>query len=83
MIDTGEHIHVTPSDAAAELTRQITAKYGADPDVLDRLTMISRKLPLGQTGRTVQATIAFPTGERVTESNVCAVASGIFDKRHA
>lgn len=75
-----DYIRITPSAAAAELNRQIVEKYGSDPDVLDRLTIISRKVPLGETGRTVQVTIAFPAGEKMSETNVCCVASGIFDR---
>jgi hypothetical protein len=82
MIDLGDHIYISPADAAVELNRQIVAKHGSDPDVVDRLEIISRQVPTGNTGRMAQVTLAIPAGEKATDGNICFTMSGVFNRRN-
>lgn len=72
-------IYISPRDAANELTRQIVAKHGDDPRVLEGLDLVVKRVPLGSTGRMVVVAAALPKGETLTRENICASASGVFD----
>lgn len=71
--------YISPAEAASWLNRQIVAMHGSAPEVIDRLDFITKRVPLGDTGRIVDVTIALPTGQSATNENVCAAASGYFN----
>lgn len=74
------HIEITREEARQAIALQIAEKHGTSPDVLDRLDISIRTVPIGTSDRMAEVVIAVPKGEAPTQDNICFSVSGIFER---